>query len=378
MIQPVVTTVIPTYRRPELLDRAIRSVLAQDYKAIRIRVYDNASGDETEQVVAQFSALDPRVEYHCHATNIGAVANINFGVRAVDTAFFSLLSDDDFLLPHFYSKAMNALIAVDEAKFFTATTIIYDSMQRIAHYKPTSWKPRYYNGATENAIHVINDHIPMTGVVFRSSIRTTSNFLNAFASDYEYMMEAAARHSFIVSDHAAAVFTVHSEGFSSRRNYHGRSHANANPWSIEFDKWLPHLLLSILSRGLSLPVSDPSQTIHLLKAWLRVTRRTLVSECLVRAAPQGAWAELHSYVEMLDVIGVSAWVRAVLGLLEFLGRHKMGWLITEPVAVMRAIQRWRKRIRSKSSFESVTQYAESLTSTHCSELILSDCDLTRI
>ncbi len=52
---PQITTVIPTYRRPKLLRRAIESVLAQTYPHLKVTVFDNASGDETPEVVAELA-----------------------------------------------------------------------------------------------------------------------------------------------------------------------------------------------------------------------------------------------------------------------------------------------------------------------------------
>ncbi len=57
-----ITTVIPTYRRPKLLKRAILSVLRQSYKDLQVHVYDNASDDTTEQVVADLASADSRVK----------------------------------------------------------------------------------------------------------------------------------------------------------------------------------------------------------------------------------------------------------------------------------------------------------------------------
>ncbi|RKX41747.1 MAG: glycosyltransferase family 2 protein, partial [Thermotogae bacterium] len=64
--KPLITTIIPTYRRPKLLQRAIKSVLNQTYPHFQVCVYDNASGDETAEVVAEFAKKDPRVKYYCH------------------------------------------------------------------------------------------------------------------------------------------------------------------------------------------------------------------------------------------------------------------------------------------------------------------------
>jgi len=55
-MEPLITTIIPTYRRPKLLRRAIKSVLGQTFPHFQVCVYDNASGDETPDVVAEISS----------------------------------------------------------------------------------------------------------------------------------------------------------------------------------------------------------------------------------------------------------------------------------------------------------------------------------
>src|SRR5213592_2884730 len=58
---PRVTVFIPTYNRAGLLPHAIAGVLAQTYDDFRLVVSDNASDDETPDVVASLD--DPRLEY---------------------------------------------------------------------------------------------------------------------------------------------------------------------------------------------------------------------------------------------------------------------------------------------------------------------------
>ena len=52
------------------------------------------------------TARDPRISYSCHPSNVGGGANFLFGMRSVDTPYFSFLSDDDVLLPHFFETAL--------------------------------------------------------------------------------------------------------------------------------------------------------------------------------------------------------------------------------------------------------------------------------
>ena len=114
-MDPLITTILPTYQRPAMLRRAIRSALAQSWTALQVRVYDNAGDPENAAVVASLD--DPRVEYFRHPRNLGAFANFQFGLGRVSTPFFSFLADDDILLPDFYATAMAALEKEPTAAF---------------------------------------------------------------------------------------------------------------------------------------------------------------------------------------------------------------------------------------------------------------------
>ena len=85
MPEPLVTTVLTTFRNPGLLTRAIDSVLGQTFRDLRLSIYDDASNDETEGVVGAYAARDARVTYHRHPSNIGLVHNFAFGLEGVTT-----------------------------------------------------------------------------------------------------------------------------------------------------------------------------------------------------------------------------------------------------------------------------------------------------
>jgi glycosyltransferase involved in cell wall biosynthesis len=118
---PPITAIICTYRRPEMLRRAIRSVQSQTFGDFQICIYDNASGDETGAVVAELAQRDSRIKYHCRPENIGALANYVEAMKDVKTPFFAFVADDDLMLPNFYEAAMQAFAEQPEAMFFAGS-----------------------------------------------------------------------------------------------------------------------------------------------------------------------------------------------------------------------------------------------------------------
>src|SRR5581483_2537236 len=118
MISTTVTTLIPTFNRSQLLLRAARSVLAQSHAEILVHIFDNASTDQTPAVTAALQKEDRRVLVSRSSTNIGSARNHLKAFASIRTPYFSILADDDYLLPGFFERAVEGLIANPEAGFW--------------------------------------------------------------------------------------------------------------------------------------------------------------------------------------------------------------------------------------------------------------------
>lgn len=94
---PKVSVVIPTRDRPDLLARALQSVLDQTFQDFEILVA-NDRGVDVSGVVARFSAK-ARVIYLAQPAAAGIAAARNGGMRAASGKYIAHLDDDDLYLP---------------------------------------------------------------------------------------------------------------------------------------------------------------------------------------------------------------------------------------------------------------------------------------
>src|ERR1700733_13456656 len=106
-----ITAVIPTYQRPQLLKRAIRSVQIQSYPHFQILIADNASGPETDAVVHELMRQNDRIKLLKHSSNIGITANFQAALIHGTTPYVCFLPDDDFYAPTFFEMALQAFIS---------------------------------------------------------------------------------------------------------------------------------------------------------------------------------------------------------------------------------------------------------------------------
>jgi hypothetical protein len=95
----LISVIIPTFNRALLLERAIRSVLAQRMACAELIVVDDGSTDDTAGVVARLAG-EACLPIRClHQSNRGAAAARNLGIRAAQATMLAFLDSDDWWQP---------------------------------------------------------------------------------------------------------------------------------------------------------------------------------------------------------------------------------------------------------------------------------------
>jgi len=116
--KPLVSVVIPTYRRSALLSRAIISVLDQTYPTIELLVVDD-NGIGTDDQIATEESLrtyieTSRIKYLKHRINQNGSAARNTGLRACNGKYVCFLDDDDYWMPESVEVRVDAMESVED------------------------------------------------------------------------------------------------------------------------------------------------------------------------------------------------------------------------------------------------------------------------
>jgi len=109
------TVCIPTFNRPILLERAIQSVIDQDYLHKEIIISDNASEKSTAEIVNNIISRnkDITIIYQRHDNNIGMVANWQSCLSLITGTFYMILDDDNYIINNTYLSEVAELIKKD-------------------------------------------------------------------------------------------------------------------------------------------------------------------------------------------------------------------------------------------------------------------------
>ncbi|MDP1625104.1 MAG: glycosyltransferase [bacterium] len=95
MDTPLISIIVPTYNRADLIGEALESVLAQSFSSWELIIMDDCSTDNTAAIVRQFLARDSRIRYIKNEKNLGIARNRNTGIELTKGSLIAMLDSDD-------------------------------------------------------------------------------------------------------------------------------------------------------------------------------------------------------------------------------------------------------------------------------------------
>jgi len=110
-----ISIIVPTYNRPEMLDRALRSIQAQTMQDYEIIVVNDA-GEDVSEIVGKY----PKASYYEHEENKGLAGSRNTGMRHAKGKYICFLDDDDVLFPIHFQILSDELDKGTEAAYTDA------------------------------------------------------------------------------------------------------------------------------------------------------------------------------------------------------------------------------------------------------------------
>lgn len=177
-----ITVVITTYNRKHLLREAVDSVLAQTHREFALYIFDNASTDGTDQLVATYAHADHRVHLWKQPYNVGSGRNIRTAFFTPSTDYVAWLMDDDVWFPDHLENGLNCL-ATNRASIMyscAAKTIGGSSEEVLSpHFVPTLREATTFDFTKDFSGMLINTAFVGSAVIFQrkalSGVRMWSN-----------------------------------------------------------------------------------------------------------------------------------------------------------------------------------------------------------
>lgn len=195
MADPIVSVVIPTYNRADLLRETLASVMAQDFPAsdLEVIVVDDGSTDNTAQSVRAFD----RPIHYLQQQNSGrpAVAR-NAGVRAARGRYIAFLDSDDLWAPAKLRRQVAVLDRQQEIGLVCTNALVLRETRR-APEERFHEDSRELRGADALPVLLGGNFIICSSVLLRAEVlRRAGDFCEERAlrglEDYDLWLRCAA------------------------------------------------------------------------------------------------------------------------------------------------------------------------------------------
>ncbi|WP_409485172.1 glycosyltransferase family 2 protein [Arsenicicoccus dermatophilus] len=175
---PLVSVVVPTYRRPHLLREALASATGQSLTDLEILVCDNAAESATREVVQSFA--DDRLHYVPRPTNLGMIGNALDGFRQARGTYVVKLDDDDALLPDALERLVGALERRPDATVAFGEMTLVDLSGRVLEEQTHQLRVD-----TARVGLAAGYHTPASELAVRGSVCLAASVLRRAAIDWD-------------------------------------------------------------------------------------------------------------------------------------------------------------------------------------------------
>jgi len=202
---PLVSVVIPTYNRAELLGRTLASVGVQHYRPIEVIVIDDASEDDTHSVIGHarrsLGAAGIALRTRTLVKNSGPAAALNTGIGLATGSIVGFLGSDDLWKPQFVSTIADLLDRYPACGVAFSGQLAIDLNDRVTAVRTTGLEDGPKEGQLRTPFEMLVRGFPLQtpgALVRRSVLDAVGPFDETLAlwSDGDFWYRVAKRFDF--------------------------------------------------------------------------------------------------------------------------------------------------------------------------------------
>ncbi len=233
-MMPTISVIIPTFNRADLLERTLRSVLSQTYRDFEIIIIDDASTDNTQEIIEEKFGSEIKTEiirYFKNDLNLERSRSRNRGIELAKGEYIASLDDDDVWLPEHLKELLEYMTKNEDVGcVFSMAMFVHDNNSvSVRPHKLQNGKGELYRDICMEgrlALHSI--------VMFRRHLHEEiggySEDIN-YGEDWEYFSRMAMCCNIGFIDRITCCIFVH-EGSYSKISHEEYARMRERIWGI--------------------------------------------------------------------------------------------------------------------------------------------------
>jgi glycosyltransferase involved in cell wall biosynthesis len=224
-VNTLVSICIPTYNGAKYIAECLESVCNQTFSNFEVVVCDDASTDNTVEIVKKYQRNDNRIKLFINQTNSGLSANWNKCMELATGEWIKFIFQDDSIHPHGIAELLktsaNAKVIVCEREFIfesgTSAKVIfnYNNLRRLYQFIPGN-STNYIS--SEDMCRLISKKFPHNFIGEPSSLFFSKECVSRYGGflpnmtqmvDYEFILRLAVNEGLCYVPEKLISFRVH-------------------------------------------------------------------------------------------------------------------------------------------------------------------------
>lgn len=132
-----ISIIMTSYNYAEYISEAIESVINQTYTDWELIIVDDASIDNSSEIIKYYAQKDNRIKPFFHTKNLGLATAIQTGLKNTKTEWVAFLESDDVFLPDSLKEKVNAIQ--------TGADIIFTGVELFQNQEKIKEFQKYFN-----------------------------------------------------------------------------------------------------------------------------------------------------------------------------------------------------------------------------------------
>lgn len=133
--QPLVSVLMPVYNAEAYIAASLQSLLEQEYSRLEIMLVDDASTDQSVDIVQSFN--DPRIRIVKNTENIGLAASLNKAIGLSTGFFLARMDADDIAHPERISRQVQFMLNHPEVDVLGTSMQYFGASKFLNHFPIT-------------------------------------------------------------------------------------------------------------------------------------------------------------------------------------------------------------------------------------------------
>ncbi len=181
---------IPCFNAGKYIARTLESLMSSSYKDFDVYIFDNASIDNSVEIINSFVKKYNNIHLYRNKKNIGMFPNMNKCLSVASGKYLKILCADDILYKNCLLEQVNILDRFDDVVLvYGSSNVLTNKFKRIMVRKHYKYSKKVNGGVLINKI-LLSGRNPLgepTGVTLRTSVIKRNKLF--FESAFKYISD---------------------------------------------------------------------------------------------------------------------------------------------------------------------------------------------